>query len=118
MSWKGWRLISDENRYHEKMMSVCGHEDGFPTKDFWASMRRTSLRSIEEGVITAVLDSEFDTHTTRLWKSKQLPEDIKAEKHKVWLLDGEESKKQRKLYLKRRYVWKKEGKINHFRSKI
>ena len=115
-SWKGWTLKSDRKQYHMDLLRRCGLEEGIPNKNLGETMMRMSLESIEKAVKTAVMNTEFDTGSSNLHSSRQIPDDIKALKVGTWLLDGETRKAARKEFLKKRAQWKCSQKISNLRA--
>ncbi len=115
-SWKGWQLTSDREHFHRRVMEGCGFDGGFPADLFWATLENTSLAQIESLVKLAVMNSEFETTASLRKKRRQMPVEVKNEKEKIWLLDGEARKQQKKEYIKKRGAWQREGKVQSLRA--
>ena len=79
-------------------------------------MKNSSLEKIEEGVKTAVANSEFITESVAKRISSKLPANLKAMKDSLWLLDGEQRRQRRKEFLKEKRKWQISNAVQRLRT--
>ena len=109
--WKGWTLESDLGKFQSDALRNCGFESGFPTENFEEIAVKSSLKIVESGIKTAVMNSEFFTAGLQQWRRRQLPEELRRMREGLWYLENEERKEKTKEFMKKKKEWTQEFKI-------
>ena len=109
--WKGWTLESDLGKFQSDALRNCGFESGFPTENFEEIAVKSSLKIVESGIKTAVMNSEFSTAGLQQWRRRQLPEELRRMREGLWYLENEERKEKKKEFMKKTKELTQEFKI-------